>query len=92
MEERPGSGSGNWKYMKIFDQYLGKDIEQDPPGKLESGGGLPPELIDLIDNIDEEVNTEQDNCGLPRKTKTVNQLVMRKKVDDIIIEMFVESE
>ena len=39
MEERSGSGSVNWKYMKIFEHYLGKEIEQDPPGKLESGGG-----------------------------------------------------
>ena len=80
MEERSGSGSVNWKYMKIFEQYLGKDIEQDPPGKLESEGGLLYELINLIDDGDEGVNMEQDNCVLPKKAKPVNQLVMRKKL------------
>ena len=86
MGKRSGSGSVNWKYMKIFEKYLGNDIEQDPPGKLESGEGLPPEFIDLIDNSDEGVNMEQDNCVLFKKNKASKTVDNAGKVDEIIID------
>ena len=43
-------------------------------------------MIDLIDNNDEGVNIEQDNCVLPKKNKDSKPVSNAKKVDDVIID------
>ena len=45
MEERSVFGSVDWKYRKIFELYLGKEIEEDQTEKLESGGDLHLNLL-----------------------------------------------
>ena len=47
---------------------------------MESGGGLPPELINLIDNSDEGVDIEQDNCVLSKKNKDSKPVGNAKKL------------
>ena len=52
LSNRSGNGSVNWKYLDIFDEALGGDIEIDHPGKVEVGGARPSILNDLLDEED----------------------------------------
>ena len=52
MSNRSGNGSVNWKYLDVFDEALGGDIEIDHPGKVETGGALSPILNDPLDEED----------------------------------------
>ena len=73
-----GAVSGNiWlflEYMVVFGKFLGKNVNLDPPAKIEVGGVLPPDLIDLMSEIsplsnDEEINEGKNELGKKENKK-----------------------
>ena len=74
IEARSGEESCKWKYMAAFENFLGKIVNLDPPAKIEVGGVLPSDLIDLMSEIsplsnDEEINEGKINWGKKENKK-----------------------
>ena len=80
IENRSGEGSVKWKYMDIFERHLGKDWCLDQPNKLEVGGVLPPDLIDLLD--EEETLNDSGNKGVNEILVTKREKVVTKREEE----------
>ena len=46
--------------MEVFDKGLGGSISRDPPGKIEVGSGLPPLLVDITEELEEEMAAKKE--------------------------------
>ena len=51
--------------MEVFDEGLGGSLEIDPPGKIDVGGGLPPLLVDITEELEEEMAVKKE----PKRVK-----------------------
>ena len=81
LSNRSGNGSVNWKYLDIFDEALGGDIEIDHPGKVEAGGALPPIHNDLLDEEDGFI------AGVPKILKKKESKMSEKDLNMKVLEL-----
>ena len=87
-ENRSGGEGSTWIYMQVFDAHTGGELEEDPEGKKEVGGCLPPNLLSFLDEEDrkdltgDKMDIEQEVvCKSAKKRKET--VKMRDKVEEL---------
>ena len=80
IDNRSGESSVKWKYMYIFERYLGKYWCLYQPNKLDVGCVFPPDIIDLLD--EEETLNDSGNKGVNKLSVTKREKVITKREEE----------